>query len=276
MWYYQQIAPVDVVSRFTQGYAQHVASQLGVEVTPLTGPAGGGFLFDTNALHRGMHDSGTEESRTAVILEFHAHGKIAGLRGHDGPCPSAAPKSVPGGFPSTVSPMEKKLGRGNYPLYPMERPAPWFHSTPVLKPGASDYLPGVCGISLESSDCKNAPSGAWPLSKHPHLRTVADCAQMCRQCGRCNYISFSTSPLHNECAWYHSCDLGALEFFGTGPDYITAHVPKEKRERREAARTHWDDAAIRTRPPVTKPPELRTPSTRAGPLHKWTPLGSVG
>ena len=92
MWYYQQIAPVDVVSRFTQGYAQHVASQLGVEVTPLTGPAGGGFLFDTNALHRGMHDSGTEESRTAVILEFHAHGKIAGLRGHDGPCPSAAPQ----------------------------------------------------------------------------------------------------------------------------------------------------------------------------------------
>ena len=47
------------------------------DVVRLTGPAGGGFLLDTNALHRGEH-RGTRP-RTVVLLHFHAHGKIERL-----------------------------------------------------------------------------------------------------------------------------------------------------------------------------------------------------
>jgi hypothetical protein len=60
------------------------------EIVPLTGQAGGGFLLDTNALHRAeLH--GVRE-RTAVLLEWHAHRKIQSLAPHPAvmalPCPS--------------------------------------------------------------------------------------------------------------------------------------------------------------------------------------------
>ena len=57
----------------------------------LTGKAGGGFIFDTNSLHRGSGALG-DDVRTAIILEFHAVDKIS--RFLDGylwartPCPS--------------------------------------------------------------------------------------------------------------------------------------------------------------------------------------------
>lgn len=53
----------------------------------MTGKAGGGFVFDTNSLHRGLAEGNF--SRTVVILEFHAHGKIPRLSLFDNiPCPS--------------------------------------------------------------------------------------------------------------------------------------------------------------------------------------------
>jgi len=83
------------------------------DTIPMLGKAGGGFIFDTNALHRGEHRGDT--TRTTVILEFHAHHKIPQGQGHAGfnqlPCPSnwkdrsnhTNKSSVPG-----------------YPLYPFE------------------------------------------------------------------------------------------------------------------------------------------------------------
>ena len=40
----------------------------------MIGRAGGGFVFDTNGLHRGEVDG--SYGRDAVILEFHPHGKV--------------------------------------------------------------------------------------------------------------------------------------------------------------------------------------------------------
>ena len=54
----------------------------------MVGPAGGGMIFDTNALHRG--DLSGERSRATVVLEFHPLGKVPRLRalGLGNPCPS--------------------------------------------------------------------------------------------------------------------------------------------------------------------------------------------
>ena len=72
-------------SRFTEAY---VASREGARpAVPMLGKAGGGFVFDTNALHKGEVNGDFE--RTTVILEFHAHNKIRPLDGAGVPCPSA-------------------------------------------------------------------------------------------------------------------------------------------------------------------------------------------
>ena len=52
----------------------------------MEGPEGGGFLFDTNAIHRGVVE-GTKE-RTVVILEFNNQDKVAALSKLRHPCPS--------------------------------------------------------------------------------------------------------------------------------------------------------------------------------------------
>lgn len=87
------------------------------EVVPLVGRAGGGFLLDTNALHRAQLDGARE--RIAILLEWHGHNKIPSLAGHDAvmalPCPSikSGPWSWTGGMPG-------------WPLYPPDAGArPW-------------------------------------------------------------------------------------------------------------------------------------------------------
>ena len=96
------------LARFRDSYVRDRHS-----VAAMTGRRGGGFVFDTNALH------GTDMSgplgRTAVILEFHPHGKISRLikeRGSEplGPCPS---------FTERGRPMWP-LGVPGLPLYPSE------------------------------------------------------------------------------------------------------------------------------------------------------------
>ena len=47
------------------------------DLVRLTGPAGGGFLLDTNALHRGAARG--SRPRTVVLMHFHAHGKVERL-----------------------------------------------------------------------------------------------------------------------------------------------------------------------------------------------------
>lgn len=93
-------------SRFTEAY---VASREGARpAVPMLGRAGGGFVFDTNALHKGEVRGDFE--RTTVILEFHAHNKIRPLDGAGVPCPSAERGK-----------RENANGVAGWPLYPPEK-----------------------------------------------------------------------------------------------------------------------------------------------------------
>jgi hypothetical protein len=61
-------------------------------VDAMTAPAGGGFLFDTNALHSAAEFPKNNITRTAIILEFHPHDKVNSIKKHGfkNPCPSAS------------------------------------------------------------------------------------------------------------------------------------------------------------------------------------------
>ena len=87
--YYTHGNPWWLLSRYSDAWvrAHH-------RVEPMLGPAFGGFLFDTNSLHRG--EVVGNRSRTTVILEFHSHGKVPALLRKNNPCPSikAASRSV--------------------------------------------------------------------------------------------------------------------------------------------------------------------------------------
>ena len=93
-WYHMHGGPPRATSRFTSKF---VTSHY--DVAMMTGPRGGGFIFDTNALHRGETLGNT--TRTVIVLEFHVHGKIDHLAryGFDGPCPSLPSASNFGGEP---------------------------------------------------------------------------------------------------------------------------------------------------------------------------------
>jgi hypothetical protein len=94
-------------------------------VTPMLGPRGGGFIFDTNSLHRGEH-RGTE-NRTVVCLEFHSHGKVRALRGAEAHVRRAW-QSIGVGRPRSLdmhpcpsyTPMRHHGGVAGFPLYPIE------------------------------------------------------------------------------------------------------------------------------------------------------------
>eukprot|EP00966_Prymnesium_polylepis_P017087 394157-Prymnesium_polylepis.3 len=81
LWYYKHGS-----TRSSHFAASYVHSHFAI--TPMVGRAGGGFVFDTNALHRGMHEGNA--TRMTLVLEFHSHDKIGHLKalGFDGPCSS--------------------------------------------------------------------------------------------------------------------------------------------------------------------------------------------
>mmetsp|Transcript_30324 Transcript_30324/g.104261 ORF Transcript_30324/g.104261 Transcript_30324/m.104261 type:complete len:98 (-) Transcript_30324:109-402(-) len=65
------------------------------DVEDMLGRAGGGFVFDTNALHRGRVE-GTQ-ARTVLVLEFNPTAKAQALRRVDGaniPCPSGPMRKI--------------------------------------------------------------------------------------------------------------------------------------------------------------------------------------
>eukprot|EP00966_Prymnesium_polylepis_P071420 1659153-Prymnesium_polylepis.1 len=80
--YYTYGNPWQLLSRYADSWVRSRYA-----ATPMHGPRGGGFVFDTNSLHRG--EARGERSRLAVILEFHGHGKVHRLARHNNPCPSS-------------------------------------------------------------------------------------------------------------------------------------------------------------------------------------------
>jgi hypothetical protein len=110
--------PWKVLSRYGDAWvrSQH-------QVRPMLGSAGGGFVFDTNAMHKG--EARGTRSRLVVILEFHAHGKIPVLQALPNPdaqrkpCPSSSAVWPKG----RARPRSMKRGMPGLPLFPEERVA---------------------------------------------------------------------------------------------------------------------------------------------------------
>ena len=73
---------------------------------------------------------------------------------------------------------------------------------------------GHCGITESGpSDCTSHSKGSWPL-RSEHIGSIEACHRRCRQCERCNYVSYSTR--NDECAWYYRCPN--LRTIGAGGD----------------------------------------------------------
>ena len=120
------------------------------------------------------------------------------------------------------------------------------------------YMYGYCGHSgYLPGDCTNGTAGRLPLQNTTGLlavkgmltafglderakfrwpsgvqtpASITDCADFCRGCARCNYISYNL--LHGYCEWYQECDTARLldipkPVFG-GYSYLTRQVGKVK------------------------------------------------
>ena len=89
LWYtYDVLNGVDT-SRVTEAFVREH-----YPVVTLDGPAGGGLLFDTNALHRADPDG--DLPRPGVLqFEFHGHGTVSAMQREraSAPCPSFVPGS---------------------------------------------------------------------------------------------------------------------------------------------------------------------------------------
>jgi len=110
-FYYTHGEPWRLLSRFKDDWVRAHYNE-----TCMTGRAGGGFIFDTNSLHRGRVEG--VRPRTAVLLEFHQHNKVVPLKrvGIGNPCPSYWPKN----FISKAARQESLRGKYGFPLYPQE------------------------------------------------------------------------------------------------------------------------------------------------------------
>mgnify|MGYP007078107477 CR=1 FL=1 len=128
-----------------------------------------------------------------------------------------------------------------YGLDPALARLPFKHSKAPA--GTLEYpmreLSGFCGSTLFSSrdECRWNVKGAWELglsrpiggsTSKMSIWTKDDCVAACRLCSNCNFVSFSTSPGHRECAWYNRCDMDRLMHVKTASDYITVAVSGHK------------------------------------------------
>ena len=110
--YYAYGNPWALLSRYSDPW---VRSRYHVE--PMHGPRGGGFMFDTNALHKG--EARGQRSRLTVILEFHGHGKVPKLAKFNNPCPSS--KALPA-HARALQGLHWEKGAPTFNEYPVEMP----------------------------------------------------------------------------------------------------------------------------------------------------------
>ena len=78
----------------------------------------GGFLFDTNAIHK--IDLDGVDPRVVVTLEWHPHGKILPLSKYDNPCPSRRRRVAD--MKETWSRERWQRGEARFAHYPAEGP----------------------------------------------------------------------------------------------------------------------------------------------------------
>ena len=80
---------------------------------------------------------------------------------------------------------------------------------------------GYCAPTLDPGDCARGAKGGWN-STALGIADLAGCAARCARCARCRYVSFSL--LHEDCSWYHSCEMRDLRMRWAGHSYETAAV----------------------------------------------------
>ena len=107
--------------------------------------------------------------------------------------------------------------------------------SPPLPRNSTAWLPGFCGLTTGKGDCASGAKGAWRLPNLGPLTLAAAkrrCVKKCHGCARCNYVSVSAH--HQDCSWFHACELPRLEqepcsFQTTWMDAAAAPVPRTYR-----------------------------------------------
>ena len=114
---------------------------------------------------------------------------------------------------------------------------PWFcpaHASGFWPADAGDGAPvaaaGFCAETAENDegDCERGAQGGWAAgwASARGILTLADCVDACRRCARCNFVSLSFRPFHEECMWFHACPRFPrdLRTVPTAPDMVTVDV----------------------------------------------------
>ena len=84
---------------------------------------------------------------------------------------------------------------------------------PAWRPAhnASAVRRGFCQGTNDNTPChvfgSRQSSGSWDTRVYK-LRTLRECADICRTCSHCRFVSFM--PQNNVCSWYRHCDVDKL------------------------------------------------------------------
>ena len=82
---------------------------------------------------------------------------------------------------------------------------------------------GHCGATAGEGDCAAGERGAWNTTAKG-IGSLDACRARCKACGRCRYLSYSA--YHEDCSWYHRCELGRLSLRWAGYSYVSEAAPK--------------------------------------------------
>ena len=149
-------------TRYADDYMNHTYPG---KVHTMTGPKGGGFIFDTNTIHKGEID-GTHSARNVVIVEYHTRARVRhnGFRHtkclgngdhfthntiHLPPSPLPPPSPSPPPPPSPPSPRSPQAPSTPPPSpapLPPPSPSPLPPPLPSLPPPPSPSLPPMAAV----------------------------------------------------------------------------------------------------------------------------------
>ena len=75
-------------------------------------------------------------------------------------------------------------------------------------------------------DCARGMVGTWKVGPAPSddVLSIDDCAEKCRGCARCMWISHSHA--HRQCDWYHACNTSKLRRLFGAETFKTRHVER--------------------------------------------------
>ena len=95
-----------------------------------------------------------------------------------------------------------------------------------LPPTTATPIVGYCAATEVQPNqlrraCREAESGAFVASRH-NVSDLHGCAELCRRCERCVWVSFSS--VSDDCSWFRRCSWKELQLKYEGHAYRTALV----------------------------------------------------